>query len=72
MAVNPVPNTPATKEYRRQLASEIALMKERLVRIGLIQTGHQLERAVRLVGYEIAAIESGNWPVTDLAFLDKP
>jgi hypothetical protein len=72
MAKNPVPNTPASAELRRSLASEIALMKDRLFRVGLHQTSRQLERAVRLIGYEIAAIESGDWPVTDLAFLEQP
>jgi len=47
-------------------------MEAEAFRIGLIQTAHQMDRATRMVGYEISGAGGGTWPVTDLTFLDRP
>jgi len=57
---------------RREFASLLSAWKAEAFRIGLIQTAHQMDRATRMVGYEIAALETGTWPVADLTFLDQP
>lgn len=43
-------------EELKQMAAEISLLKARVMKIGLIKTGHALEEAVTKVGWEIAEI----------------
>ena len=63
---------PAVVEARRVFAGLLTAWKAEAFRIGLIQTARQMDRATRMVGYEIGALETDHWPVTDLAFLDQP
>ena len=41
-------------EEARRLCQLLPLMKERLIRAGLLKTGHAIEAAVTQVGYETA------------------
>ena len=44
---------------RQQFASDLALMKERAMRLGLYATGQRMDYPIRMVGFEMAGdIES--------------
>jgi hypothetical protein len=67
-----LPEGPAAREARRKLALLAVQYKEKLMRAGLVQTHRQMDRVTRMIGYEIAALEGGKWPITDLSFLEAP
>lgn len=56
----------------KELAARISILKEQVMRAGLVQTARQMDRATRMVGYEIEAIMSDKWPITNLDFLEAP
>lgn len=60
----------AVAAARRELALCATQLKEKFMRAGLLQTYRQMDRTTRMIGYEIAALETGTWPVMDLHFLD--
>lgn len=62
----------AVVEARREFAALLGAWKTEAFRLGLVQTAHQMDRATRMVGYEIEALETDTWPVTDLSFLERP
>ena len=54
-------NTSQRKKWR-ELASEIGLLKAKLMRNGLLMTFHAMDKAVLTIGYEIEALENDTWP----------
>ena len=62
MAVPIVAQTYQIRKQQKQLASEIMLLKDRCMRVGLVLTSHSLELATKAVGWEIAALLQDEWP----------
>lgn len=41
-------------DHARQCAEELVVLRERIFRCGLLKTGHALQAATDVIGYEIA------------------
>lgn len=55
-----------TRNDMDKLAFDLAIIKEKAMRIGMVKTSHALETAVRAVGWEMAEILGGTHGATVL------
>lgn len=62
MAKPIVKQTKAVQAEQREIINLLTMVKDRMMRTGMLMSSHGMDELLLVAGFEVAALQCGTWP----------